>query len=205
VIRGLADSLSDPDISTEEKQACLNYIILSTDRMSELIKNLLEIEVIDAGKLTINAQRFSLTELINGYIAQMSHVASVKQTRIEISMPDTDVSIVSDAARIQQILDNYVSNAIKYSPVNSRVRILLIEHKGHVEISVSDEGPGISADEMAKLFKQFSTASSIPRSGEHATGLGLAIVKKIADSMHAEVGCSSRVGEGSTFYVRIPK
>lgn len=205
VIRGLAESLSDPDLSEEEKIACLNYINLSTARMSELIRNLLEIQVIDAGKMVVNIQQFSLTELINSYLAQMSHMASVKQTKIEVSMPDTEVTINSDPARIEQILDNYVSNAIKYSPVDSRVHIQLTEENGKIELKVKDEGPGISADEVKKLFKQFSTVSSVPRQGEHATGLGLAIVKKIADTLGAEVGCTSEKGHGCTFHLRVNK
>jgi signal transduction histidine kinase len=205
VIRGLAESLSDPDLSPEDRQDCLNYIDISTARMSELIKNLLEIQVIDAGKMVVNPQQFSLTELINSYVAQMSHMASVKQTSIEVSLPEAEVSVFSDPARIEQILDNYVSNAIKYSPIGSRVFIVLTEQDGRIEINVSDEGPGISAEEMKKLFLQFSTVSSVPRQGEHATGLGLAIVKKIADTLDAEVGCTSEKGKGCTFYVRLPK
>ena len=205
VIRGLAESLSYPEITEEEKIACLNYIDISTARMSELIRNLLEIQVIDAGKMVVNLQHFSLSELIHSYTAQMSHMAAVKQAKIEVSMPASDVSLFSDPARIEQILDNYVSNAIKYSPVNSQVSILLTETDGMVEIKVSDEGPGISVPEIKKLFLQFSTVSSVPRQGEHATGLGLAIVKKIADTLGAEVGCISEIGKGCTFFVRFNK
>ncbi len=205
VIQGLADRSSDADITDEERAECLTYIVSSTNRMSELIKNLLEIQVIDAGKMAIEPQLLSMTNLLNLYLAQMAHVAAVKQTVIEVNMPETEVSIYSDPARIEQIMDNYVSNAIKYSPVGSKVRIQLKENIDSVELRVKDEGPGIDKSEMHKLFQQFSTASSIPRPGEHATGLGLAIVKKIADALDAEVGVTSEKGQGCTFYVRFPK
>ena len=98
-----------------------------------------------------------------------------------------------------------MSNAIKYSPIGSKILIQLSEINDYVELKVKDEGPGIREDEIPKLFRQFSTASSIPRLGEYATGLGLAIVKKIANALQAEVGCISEPGKGCSFYVRFPK
>jgi len=204
-IQALAERFSDPDLSEEERQACLNYITSSTDRMSELIENLLEIQVIDAGKMVLTTHAMSLTGMVKSYANRMVHAASAKQTLIELDMPDTDISILSDPSRVEQILDNYVSNAIKYSPVGSTVYIHLSEANGHVELKVRDQGPGIDEAEISKLFLQFSTASSVPRPGESATGLGLAIVKKIADVLGAEVGCISEKGQGCTFYVRFPK
>jgi signal transduction histidine kinase len=128
-----------------------------------------------------------------------------RQAEIEVSLPEKEVMIISDPARITQILDNYVSNAFKYSPEGSKVFIHLLEHEKQIILSVKDEGPGISEKDMDKLFKQFSTVSSVPRSGEHATGLGLAIVKKLSDALGAEVGCKSEKGKGCTFYVQFPK
>jgi signal transduction histidine kinase len=205
VVRGLADSLSDPDMSDVEKQDCVNYIVSSTDRMSELIKNLLEIQVIEAGKMIVSPKQFSLTELINSYLAHNAHVASVKQTHIEVHLPEQEVTLFSDPARIEQILDNYVSNAIKYSPINSKVYLYLDQSDTHIVLKIKDEGPGLNESELDKLFKQFSTASSVPRPGEHATGLGLAIVKKIADALNAEVGCISEKGKGCTFFIKLLK
>jgi signal transduction histidine kinase len=205
VIQGLADRSADADISHEERIECLNYIVSSTNRMSELIKNLLEIQVIEAGKMLVNAQPVSLTDLIKAYIVNVSHMPISKQAEIEVHMPDNNISIISDSARIEQILDNYVSNAIKYSPLGSKVYLYLTEHDEYIELRIKDEGPGIDQSEIDKLFKQFSIASSIPREGEHATGLGLAIVKKIADALGAEVGCDSENGKGCAFWVRFPK
>jgi signal transduction histidine kinase len=204
-IQSLAERFSDPDLSDEEREICLNYIISSADRMSELIKNLLEIQVMDAGRMNINNQEVSLNNIINSYVNHMSHVVSSRKAEIEIDQPEKEVRIISDPARITQILDNYVSNAFKYSPEGSKVYIHLSEHEKYIELSVKDEGPGISEKDMDKLFKQFSTVSSVPRSGEHATGLGLAIVKKLADALGAQVGCQSEKGKGCTFYVRFQK
>jgi signal transduction histidine kinase len=204
-IQSLAERFSDPDLSDEEREICLNYIISSADRMSELIKNLLEIQVMDAGRMNINNQQVSLNNIVNSYVNHMSHLMEDRQAEIEVSLPEKELLITSDPARITQILDNYVSNAFKYSPEGSKVYIHLSEHEKYIELSVRDEGPGISEKDMDKLFKQFSTVSSVPRSGEHATGLGLAIVKKLSDALGAEVGCQSEKGKGCTFYVRFQK
>ena len=205
VIQGLADRSADQNISEEERAECLEFIISSADRMSELIKNLLEIQVIDAGKMAVSPKEFSLNTLINLYTAQTAHMASIKQAEIVVNMPAHDIVLFSDPARVEQILDNYVSNAIKYSKEGSKVYIDVTSNDKEVEIRVKDEGPGISEEEQKKLFQQFSTTSSVPRSGEHATGLGLAIVKKIADALEAEIGCESKPGNGSTFYICFPK
>jgi signal transduction histidine kinase len=205
VIQGLADRSSDPDITEEERIECLKYIVSSTDRMSELIKNLLEIQVIDAGRMSIHPKHFSLSDLVAFYLNHTAHMVSLKQTMIEVNIPDQAIYLDSDPARVEQILDNYVSNAIKYSIPGSKVYICLSQTSDTITLSVKDEGPGIAEIEMYKLFQQFSTVSSIPREGEHATGLGLAIVKKIADSLSAEVGCISEMGKGSTFYLKFRK
>jgi two-component system sensor histidine kinase/response regulator len=115
------------------------------------------------------------------------------------------VQLKTDRARIEQILDNYISNALKYSPAGTDVRIQLTDKFDYSEIAVKDSGPGITAEEEPKLFKPYSTTSSIPREGERKTGLGLANVKKIADALEAEVGYRSSACKGSIFYLRFPR
>jgi signal transduction histidine kinase len=90
---------------------------------------------------------------------------------------------------------------MKYSPANTSVVIRLTSAAGVTEISVKDEGPGISAKEQSLLFKSYSTTSSVPREGEHQMGLGLAIVKKLANALGGQVGCESTMGKGSRFYI----
>ena len=122
--------------------------------------------------------------------------------QLATQFPDEKIYLKTDKARLEQILENFISNAMKYSPPGTSVLISLTNPEGRIEIAVKDEGPGIGADEISKLFKQYSIVSSVPREGEHAMGLGLAIVKKIADAFGAEVGCRSTKGNGCTFYIR---
>ena len=205
IIQELARLLSDPNTKDEEKTVYLNYIVASANRISELIKNLLEIQVLEAGKMAITPHTFSLTDMVNTYAAQMAQIISTNQMAIELDLPEKDISIYSDPARVEQILDNYVSNALKYSLTNTKIYVSIIENRSNIELAVKDEGPGIEKGELRRLFRQFGTVSSVPRKGEQATGLGLAIVKKVADALGAEVGCVSEKGKGSTFYARFPR
>jgi len=205
IIQELARLLSNPNTKDEERTVYLNYIVSSTNRISELVKNLLEIQVLDVGKMAINPHTFSLTDLVNSYIGQMGQIIATNQMTIELDMPENEITIYSDPARVEQILDNYISNAIKYSLPHTKIYVSIKENRSNIELSVKDEGPGIEKNELHRLFKQFETVSSVPRKGEQATGLGLAIVKKVAEALDAEVGCISEKDKGSTFYARFPR
>ena len=205
IIQELARLLSDPNTKDEEKTVYLNYIVSSANRISELVKNLLEIQVLEAGKMAIHPHTFSLTDMVHTYIAQMGQIISSNQMTVDLDLPENEIVVYSDPARVEQILDNYVSNAIKYSLPQTKIYVAVKENRSNIELSVRDEGPGIDKNEISRLFKQFGTISSVPRKGEQATGLGLAIVKKVADALGAEVGCISEKGQGATFYARFPR
>jgi signal transduction histidine kinase len=103
-----------------------------------------------------------------------------------------------------QILDNLISNALKYSPPNTTVHVHALPEKDYVVINVRDEGPGISEADQKKLFQKFTRLTARPTGGESSTGLGLAIVKKLAEAMAGSVQCRSTMGAGSTFTLRLP-
>ncbi|MCW3126386.1 MAG: integral rane sensor signal transduction histidine kinase [Bacteroidetes bacterium] len=205
IVTEFAKYLSEPDLTEEEKTEYLGHIISSGDRMLELIRNLLDINIIESGKMVVKRKRISVNDLITKYIDQVSLLALNKHIKLHAVMPDKAIELESDKSRLEQVLDNYVSNAMKYCQEGKNVYIQLIESATYIEMSVRDEGPGIDKAEQDRLFVQFSTVSSVPRAGYHSSGLGLAIVKKIADSLGATVGCISEAGEGCTFYIRFPK
>lgn len=109
-----------------------------------------------------------------------------------------------DLNRILQIFDNLMSNAIKFSPRDSVIYVILSQENNMVRVSIRDEGPGISKDEQSKLFGEFQRLSPRPTNGEPSTGLGLAIVKKIIDAHKGILDVDSQPGSGSTFSFRIP-
>lgn len=205
IVTEFAKYLAEPDLTEEDRIEYLGHITDSGDRMLELIRNLLDINIIESGKMIVKNKSFSVNDLISKYVNQMNLLAINKQIKLRKRLPDRDIMILSDKARLEQVLDNYVSNAMKYCPEGTNVYVQLEDTPTYVELSVKDEGPGIDESEHGKLFVQFSTASSVPRTGYHSSGLGLAIVKKIADSLDAHVGCISAKDKGCTFYIRLPK
>ncbi len=205
VVRSFAKVSANPDTSATERETYLQYIATSTDRMFELIKNLLNVNMIESGKIDLNNSKVDLEELINTFVAEMEVLATARQIKLTASFPGHIVQLKTDRARVEQILDNYISNALKYAPAGTEVQIQLTDRFEYSEIAVKDLGPGINEDEQQNLFKPYSTTSSIPREGERKTGLGLANAKKIADALGAEVGYRGSKCSGSTFYLRFPR
>ena len=103
-----------------------------------------------------------------------------------------------------QVLDNIISNAVKYSPHGKNVFVRIKSDNDAVRVEVQDEGEGISPDDMKKLFGKFARLSARPTGGEHSTGLGLSIVKKMVEAMNGRVWCESELGKGATFIVELP-
>ena len=205
IITEYAKYLSESGLSEEEKVEYLGHITSSGSRMLELIKNLLDIKIIESGKMVINKTVFSVNDMIKTYMVEIGPIARAKHIRLTSLLPEDCIELETDQARLRQVLDNYVSNAMKYCPDETSVSIELRETADFIELSVKDAGPGIDDKELEKLFLPFSTTSSEPRQGEGSSGLGLAVVKKIGDSINAAVGCISVKGEGCTFYIRFPK
>ena len=204
-VRAFAEISANEKTTPEKRKTYLQYIALSADRMFELIKNLLDVNMIESGKMGLKLTNISLNELIGNYITQAAPVAFGKQIQLLPVLPDEVIYLNTDKARLEQILENFISNAMKYSPPNTEVQVALLQEDDYIEISVKDQGPGIDASEIEKLFKQYSITSSVPREGEHAMGLGLAIVKKISEAFGATVGCISEKGKGCNFYIRFPR
>jgi signal transduction histidine kinase len=202
VVRSFAKVSANPNTSATEKETYLQYIATSTDRMFELIKNLLNVSMIESGQIELNTAKVNLENLINACVAEIELLAKTKQIEIATSFPGHLVQLKTDKSRVEQILDNYLSNALKYAPAGTTVLIKLTDKFAFTEISVIDHGPGIALAEQAKLFKPYSTTSSVPREGESKTGLGLANVKKIADALGCEVGYRDEDQGGSEFYLR---
>ena len=204
-VRAFAEISANEKTTPEKRKTYLQYIAVSADRMFELIKNLLDVNMIESGKMGLKYVDICLNDFIQNYVQQIAPVALGKQINLVAELPEERINLRTDKARLEQIMENFISNAMKYSPAGTNVYLRLADYPDYVEIGVKDEGPGIGEHELDKLFKQYGVTSSVPREGENTMGLGLAIVKKIADAFGASVGCVSTKGEGCFFYVRLPK
>jgi signal transduction histidine kinase len=172
-------------------------------RMRDLIANLLDVNAIEQGKFVVKKERCDIRVLLEQSLEHNQSAATRKQIALRVGISES-VWATADSAATLQILDNLISNALKYSPPNTTVHIHALPEKENIVINVRDEGPGISEVDQKKLFQKFTRLTARPTGGESSTGLGLAIVKKLAEAMSGSIQCLSTLGSGSTFVLRLP-
>jgi two-component system sensor histidine kinase/response regulator len=129
--------------------------------------------------------------------------AEKKEISVDVRVT-AKVSALGDDSAVKQILDNLVSNAIKYSPPGSIVQVSLGREGNSIVMRVRDSGPGFTEEDRAMLYQKFAKLSARPTGGEYSNGLGLSIVKKLVDTMHGSIRCESVPGEGTVFTVTLP-
>src|SRR5438105_7462818 len=171
--------------------------------MRDMIVKLLDSNAIEEGRFSCKIERCDLNTLVGESVQHNQLSAERKEIAISVHTAQGLCARV-DRSTTVQILDNLVSNAIKYSPPNTTVLVETWAEKDHVLVGVKDQGPGISELDQQKLFGKFTRLTARPTGGELSTGLGLSIVKKLAEAMSGSVQCRSVLGSGATFIVRLP-
>jgi len=173
-------------------------------RMTEMVQNLLDANRIERGEMKLNLAPADLSALVASVVETQRPRAQAKQQNLQLESDASPINALVDAGIMSQVLENLVSNAVKYSPPGKNIFVRLRKTASTVRCEVQDEGPGLSADDQKKLFGKFARLSAKPTGGEHATGLGLSIVKRLVEAMHGQVWCESEPGRGATFIVQFP-
>lgn len=186
-----------------EQRSFLETIESTAQGMLKMVNNLLDISAIESGKLDLDLACQSLKPILDDRIRIIAFAATRKEIAIEPTIED-DTETNVDRGRIAQVMDNLMSNAIKFSPPGSTVRIRLFRDGDTIKCSVTDQGPGLSADDKKKLFGEFQKLSARPTAGEKSTGLGLAIVKKTVEAHGGTIEVESEPGQGATFTFGLP-
>jgi signal transduction histidine kinase len=203
-ILGLAEMIAD-NVDNLPKEEILDYangIRLSAKQMFDLIINLLDVNRLESGKFNISWQPTDLSSLVQQLLAGYQERAVTKQIQLHYQGPTLPCVAQLDPNVTRQILDNLISNAIKYSPLGKSVYVRLLQTEHHtVRCEIQDEGPGLSEIDHQKLFGKFTRLTAQPTGGEHSTGLGLFIVKKLVTALKGQVWCESELGKGATFIV----
>ncbi len=232
-IKLLAQLLHDHGhLTDEERMRFSSTIISSSDQMARIINNLLDVNAIERGGMKLQPVVFDLAVAAYGVFEEYEAIAQAKGVKLHFAS-ETDAECFADQTATLQVMDNLVSNALKYSPSGKNVYIRVTgdcqwtsaatlhehvaltlksgihENRIHasrcVRFEVRDEGPGLTQDDKRKLFGKFVRLSAQPTNGEGSTGLGLSIVKKMVTAMHGQVWCESDVGAGATFIVELPQ
>ncbi|MFK4706499.1 PAS domain S-box-containing protein [Roseateles asaccharophilus] len=209
---GLGRLAQQPDLSDAQRRDYLNQMMDSAESLSGLISDILDLSKIEAGRLTLESQPFSLRELLGSMRLAYVTLAQARGLSFAVEMdPALPTWVFGDPLRTRQILSNYLTNALKFTErggVTVSVKALPVNGQGSagewVRVEVRDSGPGIAPEQQARLFQPFTQADESTTRRFGGTGLGLSICRELAMLMGGEVGVVSAVGEGSTFWAELP-
>jgi signal transduction histidine kinase len=196
---------TDTEPLTDTQREILEMIRESSEFMLKLLHNLLDIAAIESGNLSLERVPVDLALLVRKNLVRNRLLADKKHIEIVEDVAHDMPTVLLDAGKIEQVLNNLVTNAIKFSNAGTTVTVCCATENENVLISVRDQGQGIPESEADKLFKPFSRTSVLATAGESSTGLGLAIVKRIIDGHGGSIVVESVVGEGTVFRISIPK
>ncbi|HKK81241.1 MAG TPA: HAMP domain-containing sensor histidine kinase, partial [Prolixibacteraceae bacterium] len=205
----LAELITDnkDEYSAEELTGFIDLIKDNSNYALMLLNSLLDLSSIRTGKIKLNIENRNYPEIVQSCIKNNNAFAENKNITIKfkpISKTES-CNIDIDPIRIEQVINNLISNAVKYSEPNTEVVVQLSCNADNIITEVIDHGMGIAPDEAKKLFNPFQTTSNKSTGGEKSTGLGLAITKKVVDLHNGEINVESEKGKGSNFYFTLPQ
>lgn len=194
-------------MSMSDIRNSISLISKTAHRMKDIVSQLLHVNATKPEAVVIDPTRVNLTNAVRDAADDLSARAFAKSQTIHITGADHDLFVNGDRVALQRCVENFLSNAIKYSPNNTSITICVDNsvHKGFVRCTVSDEGQGIPPEQLRKLFRGTVDFGSKTTGGEDSSGIGLMSVKRLVEQMKGAVGCTSEVGVGSSFFFDIPK
>jgi PAS domain S-box-containing protein len=187
------------------QRKALYTIISASNRMNELISTLLNITRIESGSIAITPKHVSMNKLAEEVHKELLHTATEKSINMTVVTPKAPLLVRTDNLIAKEVLSNLVTNAIKYTPDNGTISIVVQSRKNDVCIKVTDTGFGIPTYSQDQIFTKFFRAHNVVKRETSGTGLGLYLVKGLADVLGGKVWFKSKEDEGSTFYFALPK
>ena len=174
-------------------------------RLLDLINDILDIDKIESGNLSLSPEALRLDELVRESLILNRAFAERFKVRLEPQGELSPASVDADHKRLVQVMTNLLSNAAKFSPEGGAVEVAMEDRGSAVRVSVHDRGPGIPENFRNRIFSRFAQADSTVTRQKSGTGLGLAISKRLIEMMNGRVGFSDREGGGATFWFELPK
>jgi signal transduction histidine kinase len=205
LIRSFSEILIDgsPGTINEKQKGLLEKIFHSSEFMRALLDNLLDISKIESGNIELDKTVQDINVITQNQMELFQLLAKKKQIKLHLEMRAIP-PFAFDKNAVIQAIGNFIGNGIKFSPSDTHIYVSTENQDNKALFSVRDEGPGISEEDQKLLFGEFQTLSAKPTGGEKSTGLGLAIVKKLVHLHGGEVGVSSKLVKGSTFFFTLP-
>jgi signal transduction histidine kinase/DNA-binding response OmpR family regulator len=191
---------------SDRHKECLDDILTSARHLLQLINDVLDLSKVEAGKMEVRPERVEIARVVWEITDILRSLGAKKRIVIEPELEAGLKAVVVDPAKLKQVLYNYLSNAIKFTPEGGRV---VVRAKGedadHFRLEVEDTGIGIRADDLKRLFVEFQQLDDGPAKGHVGTGLGLALTKRIVEAQGGRVGVQSAPGRGSLFFAVLPR
>lgn len=204
VVQGFTDLLLHPKTDPAEYRSFILIIQETMHEMLNLLNNLLDITAIESGKIQLNRSFVRIDTFVERVARDNRMLSDKKGIYLDVVLDNDLPQFRFDAQRIEQVLNNFLSNAFKFSESGSTVTIAVRKLDGEVEFRVTDQGMGIRPDEITRIFNEFQRTSNKPTGSESSTGLGLSIARNLVELHDGRIGVQSDVGKGSSFYFTLP-
>lgn len=204
IIKSLVELLTSYDINAMDQSDIIKEIAKSTNRVVSLSQEIARVLILDKTEIVIEETVANVNDIAKDVYSRNKVNADRKNQNIKIKIDDSISPIPIDVMKVDEMIDNLVSNAIKFTQKKGNILISTYMREDHINIDVKDDGLGISDEDMAKMFQKGRRLSNVPTAGENSTGFGLWIVKKLAQAHGGNVYVKSRVGIGSTFSISLP-
>jgi signal transduction histidine kinase len=189
---------------TQEQQKQVKFMRTSADELLELVNDQLDLAKLEAGRLTVSPEWFEMVDLFATLRGMFKPILLNEDLNLTFEVPRGDVRLYSDDRKLSQILRNFISNALKFTP-HGEVRVTALVHADEtVTFTVTDTGIGIPPDALLHIFDEFTQVDTPLQRRVRGTGLGLALCRRLARLLGGDVAAESTVGSGSTFSVNIP-
>ncbi|MFP4540229.1 MAG: response regulator [Opitutales bacterium] len=206
-IHGLADMLKDQEMCgplSENQGQMVETIHGAAESMLQMLGDLLDLSSLESKDVRLGVTEADPTALCASLVNLFRVSASRKEIDLVFAPVDSVGTVEMDEQKVRRVLENFLSNAIKFSPKGTQVRLVLSQMGSTCRFEVEDEGPGVKSDEQKMLFKEFGRTSNQPTAGEKSTGLGLSICRGIAEAHGGSVSMSNRKDRGSCFRLELP-
>ena len=205
-ILGFVQLLEMEEGLSKDVQDYVGYIKSSGDFLLDLINDLLDLGRLQAEKDELKLGSTDIVSVIEDSFTTLAHMATPKSIHMSFhNNIDGPVNIISETNALTRVINNFLSNAVKFTPLNGQVKAILSEVDDKVKLEIQDSGIGISEENIPKLFDKFTSVSQAGTEGEKSTGLGLSITKTLIEKMNAEIKVTSHLGFGSNFSVTFDK
>jgi signal transduction histidine kinase len=204
VIKGFIGLLKSGMLDDTSTKDVMQRIDKSCQTMLNLVNDLLDISAIESGRLNLQLEEVNLDDYLNDCHSSNLILATAKSIDLNLELSKNLPLVTLDKDRISQVINNLITNAIKFSFPKTVITMKAISKGDEVVISVADQGQGIPEQEIPNIFCEFNQASTRPTAGEKSTGLGLAIVKRMVEAHQGQISVESQLGKGTTFAFTLP-